>query len=232
MTDRHALRLSATLLFVGELLSLVVGIFHPGREDPNNHPAVFAEYASSATWTAVHLGQFVGMAIVIAGLLALFVALDGPAGKPGWFNGFGAVAAVAALALYGALQAVDGVALKQAVDAWVAAPEAEKAGRFAVAEGIRWLEWGFRSYQSFTFGLALVLFGVALARSSPRTLRPIGYVMGLSGVAYLVQGWILGSTGFSPANTVPQLLAYGLIFAWSLWLVIVAWRMNWQSTAS
>ena len=86
MTDRHALRLSATLLFVGELLSLVVGIFHPGREDPNNHPAVFAEYAASATWTAVHLGQFVGMAIVIAGLLALFVALDGAAGKPGWFS--------------------------------------------------------------------------------------------------------------------------------------------------
>ena len=95
---------------------------------------MFAEYAASATWTAAHLGQFVGMAIVIAGLLALFVALDGPAGKPGWFSGFGAVAAVVALALYGALQAVDGVALKQAVDAWVAVPEAEKAGRFAVAE--------------------------------------------------------------------------------------------------
>src|SRR6476620_1007622 len=109
MIDRQALRLSATLLFVGDLLSLVVGIFHPGCEEPNNHPAVFAEYAASATWTAVHLGQFVGMAIVIAGLLALFVALDDPAGKPGWFSGFGAVAAVVALALYGALQAVDGV---------------------------------------------------------------------------------------------------------------------------
>jgi hypothetical protein len=54
-----------------------------------------------------------------------------------------------ALGLYGVLQAVDGVALKQAVNAWASAPEAEKAARFASAETIRWLEWGTRSYQSF-----------------------------------------------------------------------------------
>jgi hypothetical protein len=35
---------------------------------------------------------------------------------------------------------VDGVALKQAVNAWVDAPEAEKAARFAAAEAMRWLE--------------------------------------------------------------------------------------------
>jgi hypothetical protein len=231
MTDRPALRLAATLLFVGELLSLLAGIFHPAREDPNNHPAVFAEYAASATWTAVHLGQFVGMAIVIAGLLALFVALNAHAARPGWAGGFGAVAAVATLALYGVLQAVDGVALKQAVDAWAQAPDADKAARFASAEALRWLEWGVRSYQSVTFGLALVLFAIALVEA-PRTPRPIGYLMGVSGLAYLVQGWVLGTAGFSAANTAPQLLAYGLIFAWSLWLVIVAWRPSGVAPAS
>ena len=40
----------------------------------------------------------------------------------------------ATLALYGVLQAVDGVALKQAVNAWASAPDAEKATRFASAE--------------------------------------------------------------------------------------------------
>jgi len=34
---------------------------------------------------------------------------------------------------------VDGVALKQAVNAWASAPDAEKAARFASAEAIRWL---------------------------------------------------------------------------------------------
>ena len=42
--------------------------------------------------------------------------------------------------------AVDGVALKQAVNAWASAPVAEKAARFASAEAIRWIEWGARSY--------------------------------------------------------------------------------------
>ena len=62
--DRTLLRLSATLLFVGELLSLLVGLLHPAHENPNNHSAVFAEYAASTNWTAVHLGQFVGIAVI------------------------------------------------------------------------------------------------------------------------------------------------------------------------
>ena len=53
---------------------------------------------------------------------------------------FAAVSVVVALALYGALQAVDGIALKHTVDAWANAPEAEKATRFASAETVRWLE--------------------------------------------------------------------------------------------
>jgi hypothetical protein len=129
------------------------------------------------------------------------------------------------LALTGVLQAVDGVALKQAVDAWVSAPAAEKAAYFASAEGVRWLEWGTRSYQSFLFGLVLVLFAGAIVGTT-RIPRLIGYLMGLSGLTYLVQGWILGSEGFSPTNTIPQLLAYLLVFVWSIWLLILAWRMK------
>ena len=186
---------------------------------------MFAEYAASADWTAVHLGQFVGMAVIIAGLLVLFFALNVHAGTPGWAARFGAVSAVVALALYGVLQAVDGVALKQAVDAWVSAPDAEKAARFASAEAIRWLEWAARSYHSFMFGLAFVLFATVIVWTA-RTPRPIGYLMGLSGLTYIVQGWVLGSEGFSATNTVPTLLGYILVVVWSIWLLIVAWRMK------
>ena len=222
MANHKLIRLSATLLFVGELFSLLVGFLHPARENPNNHSAVFVEYANSTNWTAVHLGQFVGMAIVIAGLLVLFFALNVHAGTPGWIGRFAAVSAVVTLALYGVLQAVDGVALKQAVDAWASAPATEKAARFASAEVVRWLEWGTRSYQSFMFGLTLVLFGAVIAGTA-RIPRLIGYLMGLSGLAYLVQVWVLGSEGYSASNTVPQLLAYALILVWSLWLLIKAW---------
>jgi hypothetical protein len=225
MADRQSLRLSATLLLAGVLLSFLAGILHPGREFANDHTAAFAEYAGSGNWTAIHLGQFAGMAVIIAGLLALFFALNVHSGTPGWASRFGAVSAVVTLALYGVLQAVDGVALKQAVDAWASAPEAEKAARFASAEAIRWLEWGVRSYQSFMLGLSFVLFAIAIVWTA-RTPRPIGYLMGLSGLAYVVQGWVLGSEGFSATNSAPTLLGIILVLAWSIWLLIVAWRMK------
>src|SRR5436190_6841686 len=159
MNDRtfsSSLRLSATLLLAGQLLYIIVTQFH--ADGPaNNHPVVFAEYARSGIWTAVHLGQFAGMAILLAGLLALFFALDVQAGTARWAGRFGAASAVAALALYGALQAVDGVANKQADVAWVSAPAAEKAAFFASAEAVRWIEWGMRSYHEFALGLALLL---------------------------------------------------------------------------
>ena len=60
---------------------------------------------------------------------------------------------------------------------------------------MRWLEWGIRSYQSFVLGAALILIGAAVG-SSRGFPRPVGYLMGLSGVSYLAQGW--ASSGASP----------------------------------
>ena len=219
---RAPLRLAATLAFAGFVLSVVAGLLHADTASANDHPATFAEYARSGIWTAVHLGQFAGMALLISGLLVLLVVLKAPDGAMAWTARFGAVAAVAALALYAALQAVDGVALKHAVDAWVAAPEPEKAARFATAEGIRWLEWGMRSYQNFVLGVALILTG-AVVVGARRVSRPIGYLMALSGLAYLAQGWIIGAEGFSPANSIPTLAGIVLVLAWSVWLLVSAW---------
>ena len=46
------------------------------------------------------------------------------------------------------------------------------------------------------FGLTLILLGSAVALTA-RLPRALGYLMGLSGLAYIVQGWVLGSEGFS-----------------------------------
>jgi hypothetical protein len=224
MIVRTSLRLSAALLLAGQLLYIVITQFHADGA-ANNHPAVFAEYAHSGIWKAVHLGQFAGIAILVAGLLALFFALDARDGGARWAGRFGAASAVVALALYGVLQAVDGVANKEVDDAWVAAPAAEKAARFASAEAIRWLEWGARSYQDFALGLALLLFAVAVARTA-WVARPIAYLVGLSGLTYLAQGWVVGSEGFSGTHTILILLAWALSLAWMIWLAVVAWRMQ------
>ena len=133
--------------------------------------------------------------------------------------------AVVALALYGVLQAVDGVGNKEVDDAWLSAPETEKAARFASAEAMRWLEWGARSYHDFALGLALLLIAAAIVGTTG-VARPIAYLMGLSGLAYLVQGWVVGSEGFTETHTTLILATWALTLAWMIWLVVVAWRMH------
>lgn len=125
MANHKLLRLSATLLFIGLVVFGVTIPLHP--PGANDHQAAFTAYANSSSWAAIHLGQFVGTAVIIAGLLVLFFALNVSEGTPRWLGFFGAIAAGVALALAGVRFAVDGVALKQAVDAWVSAPAAEQA---------------------------------------------------------------------------------------------------------
>jgi hypothetical protein len=220
---RPELRLSASLLLAGFVISVLSGLLHPENASANDHPAAFSEYAASNIWIAVHLGQFVGMAVLVCGLIVLAFALNVRSGPAAWTVRLGAAAAIAALALYGVLQGVDGVALKHAVDAWAGAAEPEKAFRFAAAEDIRWLEWGVRSYQSFVLGTALLLFGVAIA-ATRRVPGLIGYLMALSGAAYAAQGWVIGVEGFSAANSLPTLLGIVLILVWTVWLMMAAWR--------
>ena len=128
-----------------------------------------------------------------------------------------------ALALYGVVMAVDGVALKQAVNAWASAPDAEKAARFASAEAIRWIEWGARSYQNFALGLALLLLAAAVGRTAYFP-RPIVYLMGLSGLTYLAQGWVAGTDGFTRTHDVLIVLTWVLNLAWMIWLAVAARR--------
>jgi hypothetical protein len=202
---------------------------HTGGE-ANNHPAIFAAYAGSGIWTAVHVAQFACLVIMLGGLLVLFSIVEAEAGTARVVGRVGAAATTATLALYGAVLAVDGVALKQAVNAWTNAPEAEKAARFASAETMRWLEWGTRSYANFTLGLAVLLAAAVVRRAL--LPRPIVYVMGLAGLTYLVQGWFAGVEGFSPTHTLGIVAAEVLNAVWMTWLLVAASRMPQPFSAS
>jgi hypothetical protein len=222
MVNHKLLGLSATLvLFGGVLVTVISLVIHPGGG--STLEATFANYAGSSDWAAIHLGQFVSTAVLLAGLIVLFFALNVSEGTPRWVGLFGAIAAGVALVLYGVQMAVDGVALKQAVDAWVSAPAAEQATRLASAETLRWLETGTTSYQNFMYGLALVLFAIVIVWTA-RVPRPIGYLMGLSGLAFIVLGWVVGTKGFTSTTTVPTAAGYSLLFASMIWLYIIAWR--------
>ncbi len=119
--DRTLLLFAAILVIAGERVSSAAD--------------VFTAYASSHVWTLVHEVQFGGSVLVIFGLLALFSTLNVNTGILGMLNRFGASSAVAALSLNGVLYAVDGVGLKQAVDAWLSAPASERLAYFAAIQG-------------------------------------------------------------------------------------------------
>ena len=104
--DRESVRMSATFAARGQLLYIVIRQMHAGG-DANNHPAIFAAYARSEIWTAVHVGQFAATVILLAGIFALFYALDVQAGTARWAARFGAASAAVALALYGVVMAQD-----------------------------------------------------------------------------------------------------------------------------
>ena len=223
MVDTGLLRLSATLLLTGEALSAVLQFPHPAGGP--TYEVTFENYAASGNWAAIHLGQFIASAVLLAGLLVLFFALNVSEGMQHWVGFLGAVSAGVALALAAVLYAVDGVALKQAVDAWASAPAREKATRLASAEVIRWLEWGTNSYWNFMQGLALLLYATVIVWTA-RVSRLLGLLMGVSGLAFIVLGWLTGTYGFTPANTVPIYVGHGMNDVWMIWLLIIAWRKS------
>lgn len=102
-TSTPATRVGATLVF-SEIL-------HPSREDPMNNPAVFAEYAQSDAWTAIHLLQGLGFLLLLGGLVALSSSLGPRRGVA--MATFALASALTAAASFTVLRAVDGVALKR-----------------------------------------------------------------------------------------------------------------------
>lgn len=186
-----ALILSSSLLLGGLIVNAVQrGLFHPtGAAD--HHEEIFTKYAASQAWVATHLAEFLLVLVALAGLLVLSAALREQSPTLALLAS-GAV--IASAAIWAALQAVDGVTLKQAVDAWAAAPEDNKTARFADAEAVRWAEWGLQSYFRVVLGVALLLVGAAtlVSRLIPRWL---GGLLLLGGLFSLLIGFSVGYAG-------------------------------------
>lgn len=180
--DRGVLALSGALLLGGLVVNAIQRmIFHPtGAED--NHEEIFTKYAASDAWVATHLAEFLLVLVALAGLLVLCRALRPETPQIALLA---AGALIASGAVWAALQAVDGITLKQAVDAWAGASGPEKSIRFADAETTRWIEWGFQGYFRVLLGVAFLLLGAAavLSRLVPSWLGALLVVGGLLSVA-------------------------------------------------
>jgi hypothetical protein len=206
-TDRELLRFSGALLLGGFLFTTVVTVlFHPGGNE-DVHEDVFARYAASGAWEWVHFAQFVGVLAALGGLSVLHQVLRPKARR---LSAFAAGMTVATAAVWAVLQAVDGVALKQAVDAWVAADGPERAVRLGDAEVVRWTEWGLQSYFRVTLGLALLLFGATML-TTRAVAAWVGWVAALAGLISVAVGVDVAYSGLQSAFQALAVPAFQLL---------------------
>jgi hypothetical protein len=225
--NRQALGLAAVLIIVAEFVYMVVTpLLHPGGGAPI---AEFESYADSHTWATVHTLQFATTVTAAFGLLALAYGLNVTSGVRGLVNRFAAATAAALIALNAVLYAVDGVALKETVNAWAGGSSATRAAFLPAVEAIRGVEFGLRGYVAYTTGLAVILLAGVIV-STARVPRVIGYLMGLSGLVYVAQGvgWISLRTVLSEHALEGNISYYVLllVLVWAIWLLVAALRMK------
>jgi hypothetical protein len=217
-------RIEAVLLPLGIILFVVsTAIFHPHREDPMDHQAVFMEYAQNDSWIVVHFAQWVAALLIIGGLVALYYSLTTQPKAAAGVARFGFAAAVLTGTAFTMLQTVDGVALKWAVDAWASAPANQQDAFFAAAMSVRWTEYSLQSYANLLLGLTLILYGLAIAvgTSYPRWL---GWVALGSGVAWIVHGVMVPYIGLF--DSIPRRVAIVLTGVWTFIMGFLMWRTS------
>jgi hypothetical protein len=229
-----------SVAFLAGLAIAVVStfVFHPTSEDLMDNPVVFAMYAEDDLWIASHIGQFAGILLIFAGgFVALHRLLarseSGTASALSWL---GLVAAILSASAFTILQAVDGIALKIAVNTWNAIPptssstssasdggEGEKANAFQVAQGLRWTEWGIQAYYRMLQGAVALIFGVAIAKSVILA-RWIGAVGIAAGVVTITAGVVVAYVGFSSVRDPVTDLSTFILYPWIVILGIFMWR--------
>lgn len=223
MQHRNASKAGATCAVAGAA-SLCVGTYlHPMEANPNEPVAAFTEYAADNFWVSSHLIQLAGVALLMAALLYLTTVLEARRG-PGIAR-VAAGGAIASLALAAALQAVDGIALKNLVDAWAAAPASQKGEVFHAAFAVRQIEVGLASMSILSFGLTATLYGVALigARIYPTWLAALAMA---SGISMIVSGVVMAYSGFSGLSMAINMSASAILLIWMLILGVFMWRQN------
>ncbi len=224
--NRSSLRIGSVAFIVGVVIVIVSTMLHPSREDPANHPLVFMEYANSDSWIAIHIGQFVGGMMVFGGGFGALhsVLLRSESTTISTLSWIGFAMAIMTASSIAILQAVDGIALKMAVDSWAAAPAEEKDIQFRVAEGIRWIEYGTNSIFRILQGTVAAVFGVAIVKSILLS-RWIGGAGIVVGALCIIGGIEVAYVGFGYTNFVGlRGISMIIYFIWILILGAFMWR--------
>ena len=229
--ERGAVKLAGLLLVVGFFINLTVTmLWHPaGAED--DHAKIFTEYANSDGWIATHFGQLLGVIVAIAGLYVLCRVLSTP-GRLNVLARLAGFALIATATSFAILQAVDGITLKYATEAWLGSSGSEQEIRFADAETVRWTEWGLQSYFRVLLGLSLVLVDAAIATT--RVLAGwLGWLAALAGVLSVAVGIDVGYSGLESGFQDSVGLGSQLVLAvFAIGILVAGYRDRNQNSAA
>ena len=222
--DRTVYRMGAISLALGVIFLDILNYIHPHEQNPNDFPAIFAEYAASTHWVMLHMGQMIaGLLVLILGMMAINRSLIAASGIAEGLARAAFAMAVASAAVFVVDQAVDGIALKKMVDGLVIAPAAEVALDFRIAQAIRWVAVGLDTGFGFSEGGTIALFGLAMLAS---TLYPkwVGWIGIVNGMAEIAAAAATVLTGFSPLVTGLNWVTFVANSLWVIAVVVILWR--------
>jgi hypothetical protein len=223
-TDSVLLRMGAVAGITGVLLQVAMDQMHPAHADPNDSRAAFTEYAHYGLWTVVHIGQWLGTLLLVLALLVLARSLSHQRGLAGALAMIGGGAAVIVAAVFTVQMAVDGVALRSAVDTWTSAAAGPgRTSAFQVADGLRGLEKGLSGFFHLSNGLTLVPLGLSITIGELYA-RWLGATAVLAGVGFLVGGVVTAHAGFSSDAGLVLTPALALLAVFIIGICVSMWR--------
>ena len=167
-SERYFSKVGTVAALAGLVVYGVSAYLHPFTP-PHHTQEAFADYAVESLWAIYHLGEFLGILLMGAAIIALAFRLR--RGVAGVWATLGGAAMVVCAGVYGIFAAVDGVALGIMVDRWAPAGPEQQELLYETAFAVRQIEGGLFSIQWFMFGIAAGLFAAAFFASAKSPVR-------------------------------------------------------------
>lgn len=167
-SERYFSKVGTVTAILGLVVYGVSAYLHPFTP-PHHTRDAFSDYAVESLWAIYHLGEFLGILLMGAAIIALAFRLR--RGVAGVWATLGGAAMVVCAGVYGIFAAVDGVALGIMVDRWAAAGPDQQELLYETAFAVRQIEGGLFSIQWFMFGIAAGLFAAAFFTSAESSAR-------------------------------------------------------------
>ena len=222
MKDRPLIRLGAMLGLAGAAIAVVANLLHP-RVTGTGPTARFEAIAASSSWNLIHYLGGLSIFLLLAGFIAFARYLEGRPGHE-WAR-LGLAAAVVGVGVGVVLIAIDGLALKLAVDEWAAAGRPTSGDVFVGATIIEHISTGlFNVFNGVLIGAAPIAAGIATIRSRvfPVWMGALAVIGGLGGLTVdLVQS--LGGAENFLGNVVFPLSAL-LVTLWAIAAMLMILR--------